>query len=1099
MRYICSMKKTKTETKLLYFLFLLSLGAVAILLAGCERERKSQLNASEVFLGKCLASISADPYSADRFFVGTEDGDVFVYNGASGAVDTLHTSFDRIYKVLPDSSSCGLRYWVGMRNRGLYLCSLRADSLRAERHYVLPSAEGRESYSAYDMCATRSGVYVATSNGLMRADGDAARVLAPVFAGKVGRTFPPMVVSDMLDCGDGTVLCASDSGLLRVDGRSGKAVVLLRRKVSSVALHGNDVMALVGGDTLMLVGRSGRRLGAVALPHHAQVCRYDGLNAMNYLLSDDRIQLFRDAEYSRPGAWRQMDAGASVPVNGHNVFVADSRRHQSLLVGKYSLRRVANHQDVFNSVGEVRLACADAGNIYYLVGTRLFRQQAGGDEAVQLKDITGSAGDVKFMQVVGDALYYVDNAGKAYRAPLYSSYFKNALFSFDRPVSPQLAREATAMGTDGRQVYVGVRDGVVSLDRADSLLLDRVYVNRFARRGGSVAFCTLNDGVFTGRGGMFRRVAGSDKFPFVRDVAFASSGKGDRSADLYVLTNHSLLVGRDGGHLSPVRTATGYHRLLADGGGRLYGVADFGIDSFADSVRLLPDIHFEPEACVAVGGRVYAGSASGVYVFGGSGEGGGYSMVRFVTKSLYTPANVLILVLAVGLLVASVWWRDRRRHRHEALASMQLRLRARVDELCKVSSMLDDDLRRQIDKWKNEIDGMSRLDPDETSSRADELNKDIQGATFRVPAVLSQRLELQIEQLEACRPVGDSCRRISNCKNARSGGDMNRMYGVLVDNDRWLRQLHDDEALVESVAAAVDGLGDVPNVSVEINRVLRSDVTPAEKLELLRGIVGGNDVKGSSPSRLSVADELKRYLSSPQIVEEIRRYGCAEYDKLKSWKAANTDLGDEPLLLDITTALSADYEATAAMLGCARPDVRGALSRLRVAGCRRDVLMAIVEVRGRTREFFDIRKEMKREGLDEKAMRERLDVLVSGLFERGVLVDGVKAFYSAADKSDDKCLFSKIGLKRKKGDALSLSEILLVLLMADGGRKVSAFSAITNVNNPESGKQHLRKLRRDITANIGGCREFLEAYADGHRSSFAPLLLALCKAADADS
>ena len=430
---------------------------------------------------------------------------------------------------------------------------------------------------------------------------------------------------------------------------------------------------------------------------------------------------------------------------------------------------------------------------------------------------------------------------------------------------------------------------------------------------------------------------------------------------------------------------------------------------------------------------------------------------------------------------------------------MQLRLRARVDELCKVSSMLDDDLRRQIDKWKVEIDGMSRLDPDETSSRADELNKDIQGATFRVPAVLSQRIEQQIEELEACRTVGDSCRRIGNCKSARSGGDMNRMYGVLVDNDRWLRQLHEDEALVESVAAAVDGLGDVPNVSDKINQTLSSDLTPAEKLELLRGIIGGNDVTGSSTSRLSVADELRRYLSSPQIVAEIRRYGRAEYDKLKSWTAANTDLGDEPLLQDIATALSADYEATAAMLDCAQPDVCGALSRLRVDGCRRDVLMAIVEVRGRTREFFDARKEMKREGLDEKAMRERLDVLVSGLFERGVLVDGVKAFYSAADKGDDKCLFSKIGLKRKKGDALSLSEILLVLLMADGGRKVSAFSAITNVNNPESGKQHLRKLRRDITANIGGCRDFLEAYAADHRSSFASLLLALCKAADADS
>lgn len=1118
------MKTKYTETNLPFFLRLLLLGTVVLLISGCESERKSTLNASEVFLGKRLASVSADTYSADRFFIGTEDGDIFVYNSATGAVDTLHTSFDRIYKVLPDSLPCGMRYWIGTRNRGLYLCSLRADSLRAERHYVLPSDESREAYSAYDICIARSGVYVATSNGLLKVDGNANDVLSPVFVRKAGKTLLPMLVCDMRDCGNGSILCASDSGLLKIAGQNGRAEVLLRRKVSSMALHGNDVMALVGGDTLMLVDRSGKRLGATPLPHHASLYHYDGRSAMNYLVSEDRLQLFRDAEYSRPGAWRQMDAGASVPVKGHSVIVADNRRHQSLLVGKYSLRRVANHQDVFNSVGEVRLACADADKIYYLVGTRLFRQQVGSDVAVQLKDISSGTGDVKYMQVAGDTLYYVDSANKAYRARLYSSYIENALFSFDRIASRQLAREATAMGTDGRQVYVGVRDGLVSLGRADSLLLDRVYINRFTRRGGSVAFCTLNDGVFMGRGGVFRHVPGSEKFPFARDVAFAPSVKGPESTNLYVLTNHSLLLSRDGDRLSPVRAATGYHRLLADGRGCLYGVPDFGIDNFADSVRLLPDVHFEPEACVAAGGSIYAGSASGVYVFGGkgktndNGKTGGYSMVKFVAKSLYTPADIFLFVLVVCLMVALVWWCDRRRCSNASLVKMQSRLLARVDELCKVKSMLDDDLCRKIDEWKEEIGEMSRLKPNEISKKADILNEDIQRATFRVPAILSQRLDQQIEALEACKTVDDCGRRIGECKNVRSGGDVAKMSDVLIDNDIWLRQLHDDEALVESVAAVLKDFGDVPNVSDEINRELNSNDTPAEKLERLRDIIGvnggsvnggsrvnsgnsvnGGSVNGNAASRLSVADQLRLYFSSPQVVEEIRKYACAEYDKLKSWKAENTGIGADPLFMDICGALSAEYDAIAALLNDAQPDVRSLLARLRLAGCRRDMLMAVAGARAKIEEFFDVRKEMSRKGIDEKTMRERLDILVSGLFERGVLVDCVKAFYSAADKTEDNCMFSKIGLKRKKGDALSLSEILLVLLMTNSGRKVSAFSAITNVNNPESGKQHLRKLRRDITGNIGKCRDFLEDYAAENKSSFAPLLLALCKNADADS
>lgn len=1078
---------------------------VAVLLAACDGDWKSPLNSSDIFLGKRLSSVSADPYSADRFFIGTEDGNIFVYNGATGSVDTLLTSFDRIYKVLPDSLPNGLRYWVGTRNRGLYLCSLRADSLHAERHYVLPVAEDKDSYSAYDICVARSGVYVATSNGLLKVGGSALKpadsnVLASVFVMKSGNRLQPMTVSDLRYCGEGTILCASDYGLLKIDERTGNVNVLLHRKINSIDLHGNYVVALVEGDTLISIDSRGKRLASVPLPHYAQRYYYDGQNAMNYLLSEGRVQLFRDAEFSQPDVWHQMDAGMPVPVNGHNVILPDYRRHQSLLVGKYSLRRVANHQDVFNSAGEVRLACADGDKIYYLVGTHLFRQLAGSDEAVQLKDISGGTGDVRHMQVAGDTLYYVDSACKAYKAFLYSSYFENAFLSYDHLVEPRLSREATAMGTDGSRVYVGVRDGIVSLCRADSMLLGKVYASRFASCCGTMAFSTLNDGVFTGRGGVFKRIAGSEKFPFVRDVAFASAGNGSKSTLLYVLTNHSLLMSRDGGSLSLVRPLTGYRRLLAAGDGQLYGVADFGIDNLADSVRLLSDVHFEPEACVAVGGKIYAASTSGVYVFGGAkGKDGGYSMVRFVTKSLYTPMNIFLLVLAVSLLVALVWWRDRCRRRNETLAAMQLRLRARVDELCKVSSMLDDDLRQLIDEWKGEIWEISRLKTDEISRRVDILNKDIQQATFRVPAILSRNIERQIEELETHRSALGCDRLISDSRKARSGGDVAEMADVLAANARWLRQLSDDEALVESVSAVFSGLADVPNVSDEINKVLKSDESPAEKLGRLRCFVGDGGEKGDSASGISMSDQLKRRLSSPQAVAEIKKYAVAQYDVFKCWRDETPSCSADPLFEEICAALSADYEAVSAILNGIRPDVQESLRKLRLAGCRRDMLVAIAGVKSKIGVFFDVRKEMLRKGADEKTIRERLAPLVSGLFERGTMVDDVKAFYAVADKSQDKCLFSKIGLKRKKGDALSLSEIILVLLMANSGKKVSAFSAITNVNNPESGKQHLRKLRRDIAGAVGGCKDFLEGYAEENKSSFASLLLALCVAADADN
>ena len=431
-----------------------------------------------------------------------------------------------------------------------------------------------------------------------------------------------------------------------MDLRHDKTETFLGRKVTGISLHSGDVMALAG-DSLLMVDIKGRRLAGVRLAQPAQGCFYDEANAMNYLVSDGHVQLFRDKEIGKPEAWQQMEVGMSVPMNCHNVILANPRQHQSLLVGKYSLFRVANHQDVFNSIGEVELACTSGNNIYYLVGTRLFRQAVGKDEAVQIKDISGGTGDVRFMQVIGNRLYYVDSANKAYSARLYSSYLLNSLLSFDRLVSPAVRHEVTAMGADGANVYLGIRDGLVNLHRADSCLDSNVFINRFVCGRDRVAFATLNDGVFTGRDNRFRRVAGTERLAFVRDVAFVPSDSSHTA--LYILTNHALLRSH-ADSLTMMCPATGYRRLLAADSKRIYGVADFGIDNLTDSVRLFSDVHFEPEACLVADGKVYAGSGSGVYVFGGT-EGkqeaaeSGYTVVRFVAKTLFSRTNIVLLVV----------------------------------------------------------------------------------------------------------------------------------------------------------------------------------------------------------------------------------------------------------------------------------------------------------------------------------------------------------------------------------------------------------------------------------------------------------------------
>ena len=810
---------------------------------------------------------------------------------------------------------------------------------------------------------------------------------------------------------------------------------------------------------------------------------------MNYLVSDGHVQLFRDKEIGKPEAWQQMEVGMSVPMNCHNVILANPRQHQSLLVGKYSLFRVANHQDVFNSIGEVELACVSGNNIYYLVGTRLFRQAVGKDEAVQIKDISGGTGDVRFMQVIGNRLYYVDSANKAYSARLYSSYLLNSLLSFDRLVSPAVRHEVTAMGADGANVYLGIRDGLVNLHRADSCLDSNVFINRFVCGRDRVAFATLNDGVFTGRDNRFRRVAGTERLAFVRDVAFVPSDSSHTA--LYILTNHALLRSH-ADSLTMMCPATGYRRLLAADSKRIYGVADFGIDNLTDSVRLFSDVHFQPEACLVADGKVYAGSGSGVYVFGGT-EGkqeaaeSGYTVVRFVAKTLFSRTNIVLLVVLVCALVGFVWWYDRHVRRMNTVKNLQERLLARLAELSNVEDLLGEDLRSNIKKWKAEIKTIGDLPPAEAKERVSELNKDIQKATFKVPTVLSLQIEKQIERLNSKMTVKKCTDRLKESKNARLKGDIADMADVIAENERWLKEATDDEEFLKGIAAVFEDMVEVPGVSCEIIGVLNSKDAPDAKLHRLYDIIGGDnaDKPAEGATKESIVRMFRDYLSSPEIASKTLAYVETEHLKLKACEQSAAGVAS---FRGVYEALDADYQNIKDRLTSECPDVSGALTVIPTVNSRRDILQTVLTVHDDVADYYRITKSLAEVNLsadERKEMKAKLKEYETDKKRPGRIACDVERFYVAADKSMDRELFTMIKLTRKKTDGLFLSEIVLMLMMAHTGKKVSSFNDYI-----DAAKQHIRKLRREIVGeDIAACKAQLEEYAKRNPSSFAPLLL----------
>ena len=97
--------------------YLISLCLSTLLLTSCNEDKKlSTLNESELFFEETLSSISKDGIDENIFYVGTEDGTVYIYNSDNQHLEKITTDFDRVYKVVRDTiTDKEPVYWVGTR------------------------------------------------------------------------------------------------------------------------------------------------------------------------------------------------------------------------------------------------------------------------------------------------------------------------------------------------------------------------------------------------------------------------------------------------------------------------------------------------------------------------------------------------------------------------------------------------------------------------------------------------------------------------------------------------------------------------------------------------------------------------------------------------------------------------------------------------------------------------------------------------------------------------------------------------------------------------------------------------------------------------
>lgn len=1088
----------------------------------CCTDEKSytSLNESEIFFEETLASISKDEKNDSIYYIGTEDGIVYIYNSETQQLEKITTDFDRIYKVVRDTiTKKEPVYWVGTRNMGLFCCELKNNSFVYEgshSHFYIPDTIKSTQYSVYDISIQDSVIYVATSHGLFKVpnredSGDTLMILRQDLNKEESGNLQPAVAGKMRLCGNQYLVCASDSGLLRIDISTDCVKKLLARKVNDVVIHGNSIYSLIG-DSVVVTDIHGTRYtnqrdkdtASFALKQPAQLYYYDDTQKINYFLSNHSIQLVKDQDLRNVEKYKVVSSRRPLRTKCHNLMVNDLLHRQSLLVTIHSISRIGHHQDVFNDEGNVKLACSDKDNIYYLIDTRLYRQKKNEKEASPLKDINKGTKDIRFMEVLNDTLYYVDSSHEIYKAKLYSNYFLNSILSWDSHIkqNPDKKKDVTAIGKDRMNVYVGVRDGFRNINAIDkdirlkdlsinTTISRDPFITRFTTHGDKTLFCTLNDGIFIGKDNLFARVSGSNSYAFIRDIGIDSSTENK----IRILTNHGFYQ-QDDSVFNKISDVSGYNRLLVLDSDHVYGVSNYGIINLCDGMKYFVDIQFNPMACFVVDNKIYAGSGNGVYVFSSdlSKEDGivetseSYYTIDFDEQEFFSRKNILIFVLILLASIVGLWWYDRYRMGRHAVQTYKDGLVMRLDELNTVREYLDPEMLREIDGLTSEVEGVDVLGKKKALAKLRDISLRIMGITGRVPSKLVQILQEQISQIKKCG-LNDAPDYIGKSNEAIKKNTLLRLGGQIKANSKWLSETQLYMIKLSNYRSLFACLPTIPGVTDEIKKVFRLSKSPSEQVYLI--------------------EEMVRRINDDSSKEKIRSYLGKKIDecsKVQSDYEEGTEFYSISGLINekyCSIINDMSYADDASEIMKLIPGVDRHLSIIHILTTIRSLLPEYnkasyeyehkhKEIENRKKEGFYVLKEAcirDKDEEEEKKRQERCTAISAEIIRN--ISELYKEFAHGSEMDILKTL--EISIKESEGRQFMQAN-LLALLLTGTDIPVSRYKNLFGVN-----EQSLRRVRRELMKQLAAHRQDLIKYAEENNTSIAILLLKLIDSSETDT
>ena len=724
------------------------------------------------------------------YWIGGETGVIWHVDGQNRK--RFYTGLDRIYDIerAPNQAN---QIWIASRNAGLQLWNIAADTLVHKATFEIPSKGNR--YSPYNIDIADGTLFVATSQGLfsmpLNQQQQGLKPLYPIHKEKAGQYYEPFLVNNLCHVGNKWLFAATQAGVISINLQTKKTE--LRHKtenIRSVAIY-DGKLYILSDNQLTIEGFNGANSKTFSLPQ--SVLSFYKASSTYYFITSSSILLSDNLK-----RFVTIPLRNNIPDNPHQISIADDGNGFSVLLTKNAVWRIPHHLGFFNANPPVLAACLSGKSLIYVNNQHeLFCQKAGEQIAKKIYDFENDELP-KEMYANGEDIYYYNANNQLFRLNLGNHYLINQLFK--RPqLLAQTKTRITSMAFLPRQskILLGVQDYLLSIDtqngKTDTIkAMDNRYITAFhqVKNGEGIYIATLNHGVFFGKHGQIKQVAGTHDKVFISSLLTYDEQK----PHLLLLTNHHLLIqGSDS-----IQT-DGSCRMFCINDSIIYTIPETGIHKYKikggkliDSGSFFADIHFNTQAGFILDNTLYIGSDLGVLQLTPGKE----EAAEWVTFDDKVPSLQLIGIILFSLIcIFSIIFFSYRRHQILTYRQLQMSkddLRKRLEALDTLKDRLTENERNTLDSISNEIDSINissqslRTNNEQfakLSVRIARLNRD---TALQMVKYLNNQIA-RIKQFE----VYERDSMVHDSEKARNTDNIEIIIEQCRRNEVWLNHIHE--------------------------------------------------------------------------------------------------------------------------------------------------------------------------------------------------------------------------------------------------------------------------------------------------------------------